>query len=148
MNTHLKTVLLGKYNALYEKMFYLHVFNNITDYIAFSLSVCSLDEKAKYYLVSLSRMQNLTGLSTKFYTRSLQLVSHTSTLKRCSEGVSTRSSRIQLLFAVYSVGVYIIYNDHTSLALLASEASFILVAKKNYPHFPCSLLDNYNAPKV
>jgi len=46
VNTHLMTVLLGKYIAIYEKMFYLHVFNNITDYIAcsLSLSVCSLDE--------------------------------------------------------------------------------------------------------
>ena len=44
MNTHLKTVLLVKYIAVYEKMLYLHVFNNITDYIALSLSVCPLDE--------------------------------------------------------------------------------------------------------
>jgi len=42
----LKTVLLGKYIDVYKKMFYLHVFNNITDYIAcsLSLSVCSLDK--------------------------------------------------------------------------------------------------------
>jgi len=37
VNTHLKTVLLGKYIAVYEKMFYSHVFNNITDDIAYSL---------------------------------------------------------------------------------------------------------------
>jgi len=60
---------------------------------------------------------------------------------KCFESLVQNSAA----FAIYRVGVYIIFSGRNSMALLASEASLTPVAKKNYSHFPCSLLDTYNA---
>ena len=47
-----------------------------------------------------------------------------------------------------AVGVYVIFNDHIFVALLASEASFNPVEKKITHISHVVLLDTYNASKV
>jgi len=113
--------------------------NNITDYIACSLSPCLFFQTSKrriilslcHVCITRKLLSILRTWRRKIYFVSgdacpavsyLQPISHTH-VWRCSEGVSNRPFRNQLPSAVCRVRVFVIFSAQTFLAMLA--ASFI-----------------------